>query len=189
MSTHITPPLSPFLSLPHLPCSSVVHCWVRLQAHCGPVACCGMRLQAPSITVKCPIYVHIILTLVCLCKALRLTRLTCRLRRPSHRLPRLTRSSRRLISPTSPFPSHLGTEVLCCNQLSVGQCSFYPLQLSNLRYTHTHGWCAPKCLAWLVMQDTSTRTSTSCERQLLPKAPLKKPSFLCNFSDFCLNFV
>jgi hypothetical protein len=82
-----TPKTNPFLSLPLSPCSPVVHCGVRLQAHCSPVACRCMRLQAPSIMAKCPISVHTILTLVCLCRALRLTRPTRRLPRPSHRLP------------------------------------------------------------------------------------------------------
>jgi hypothetical protein len=38
-----------------------------MQTHYGPVACCGTRLQTPSITVKSTIHVHAILTLVCAC--------------------------------------------------------------------------------------------------------------------------
>jgi hypothetical protein len=37
-----TPPTPP---LPLSPCSPVVPCGERMQAHCGPVACCSMRLQ------------------------------------------------------------------------------------------------------------------------------------------------
>ncbi len=63
-----------------------------MQTYYCPVACCGMRMQASSITVKSTIYVHAILTLACLCRALRLTR-------PSHRLPRQTRLCSYLTSP------------------------------------------------------------------------------------------
>jgi hypothetical protein len=34
----------------HLPLSPVVPCGVRMQAHCCPVTCCSMRLQAPFPT-------------------------------------------------------------------------------------------------------------------------------------------
>ncbi len=111
-----------------------------MQTHYCPVACCGMRMQAPSFTVKSTIYVHTIPTLACLCRALRLTRPSHRLPRPSHRLPGLTRLFSYLTSPDHPLPKHRGREGLHRNQLSVGLPShwtLYPLLLRNLRYSNT----------------------------------------------------
>jgi hypothetical protein len=105
-----------------------------------PVACCGMRMQAPPITVKYTIYVHAILTLACLCRAPRLTRPSHRLQRPSLSLPRLKRLFSYLTSPGSPLSRHQGREGLRRNQLSVGLPShwtMYPLLLRNLRYSNT----------------------------------------------------
>jgi hypothetical protein len=132
MAKHITPPLS-------LPLS-VGHCCVRMQTLYCPVACCGMRMQAPPITVKSTIHVHAILTLACVCRALILTRLSHSLPRSSLSLPRPTRPFSCLTSQGRPLPRHQGREGLRRNQLSVGLPShwnWYPLLLRNLRYSNT----------------------------------------------------
>jgi hypothetical protein len=103
-----------------------------MQTHYCPVACCGMRMQAASFTVESNIYVHAILTLTCLCRALRLTRPCHRLPRPSRSLPSLTRLFSYLTSPDRPLPRHRGREGLRPNQPSVGLPShwnLYPLLL------------------------------------------------------------
>jgi len=131
MAKHITPPLS-------LPLS-VGHCGVRMQTLYCPVACCGMRMQAPPITVKSTIYVHAILPLACVCRALRLTRPSPSLPRPSLSLPRPTRPFSCLTSPSRPLPRHGGREGLRRNQLSVGLPNHWtlcPLLLRNLRYSN-----------------------------------------------------
>jgi hypothetical protein len=166
MFTHITPPFS-------LPSSlSVGHCCARTQTHYCPVACCGMRMQAPSFTVTSTIYVHAFLTLVCLSRALRLTRPSHRLPRPSRSLTRLTRLFSYLTSPGRTLPRHQGREGLCHNQLSVGLSShwtLYPLLLRNLRYSNT----------WLVCPSVPylTRYSGDCHSHVngAPQQPSEYP--------------
>jgi hypothetical protein len=142
MAKHITPPLS-------LPLS-VGHCSIRMQTLYCPVACCCMQMQAPPITVKSTIYVHAILILACVRRALRLTRPSHSLQRPSFSLPRPTRPFSCLTSPASPLPRHRGRKGLRRNQLSVGLPShwtWYPLLLCNLRYSNTWLVCTSvQCL-------------------------------------------